>query len=256
MAKNIRDIAIAAFFFALAGFLIMGMSLGKDAFRDWKSIKAAQIENQHQTVTFLKEFAERGYDDFARAKKMELEHIQNLTQKAEQSGLFLEELGILIAARMLEDGRALPASTADEFVRESIQSIKGNHSERVGKLLDAVNEKYLREHRNASASQLTGPPVYHELPQLVVDLKKTGDRTNYIKLKVVVEIVTRDLPLLQAQELIITNKIQSFLRLQTRDDVAGGAGTEHMRNGITKIVKEVMGEVKTEGVLFREILFQ
>jgi flagellar protein FliL len=101
-----------------------------------------------------------------------------------------------------------------------------------------------------------GPPVYHEFPQLVVDLKKKGARTNYIKLKVVVEIVTRDLPLLVAQELKIVDKMQGYLRSQTRDEVAGGAGTENMRNGITKIVTEVMGEVKIEGVLFREILLQ
>ena len=101
-----------------------------------------------------------------------------------------------------------------------------------------------------------GPPVYHEFPQMVVDLKKSGKRTNYIKLKVVVEIVTRDLPLLQAKELKIVDKMQSYLRSQTRKDVAGGAGTELMREGITKIVADVMGDVKTEGVLFREILLQ
>ncbi|MBT4933788.1 MAG: flagellar basal body-associated FliL family protein [Rhodospirillaceae bacterium] len=101
-----------------------------------------------------------------------------------------------------------------------------------------------------------GPPVYHEFPQLVVDLKKKGARTNYIKLKVVVEIVTRDLPLLVAQELKIVDKMQGYLRSQTRDEVAGGAGTENMRAGITKIVTEIMGEVKVEGVLFREILLQ
>ncbi len=101
-----------------------------------------------------------------------------------------------------------------------------------------------------------GPPVYHEFPQLVVDLKKKGPRTNYIKLKVVVEIVTRDLPLLVDRELKIVDKMQGYLRSQTREDVAGGPGTENMRAGITKIVTEVMGDVKIEGVLFREILLQ
>lgn len=101
-----------------------------------------------------------------------------------------------------------------------------------------------------------GPPTYHEFPQLVVDLKKDGKRTNYIKIKIVVEIVTRDLPLLQERELKIVDKVQSYLRSQTRADVAEGAGTEHMRAGITKIVQDVMGDVKIEGVLFREILLQ
>ncbi len=101
-----------------------------------------------------------------------------------------------------------------------------------------------------------GPPVYHEFPQLVVDLKKKGKRTNYVKIKVVVEIVTRDLPLLKEQELKIVDKMQGYLRSQTRDDVAGGAGTEHMRAGITKVVEDVMGDVKIEGILFREILLQ
>lgn len=64
------------------------------------------------------------------------------------------------------------------------------------------------------------------------------------------------MPLLQAQELKILDKVQSYLRSQTREEVAEGAGTEHMRNGITNIITEVMGEVKIEGVLFREILLQ
>jgi len=101
-----------------------------------------------------------------------------------------------------------------------------------------------------------GPPVYHQFPQMVVDLKKTGSRIHYIKIKVVAEIVTRDLPLLVAAELKITDKIQTYLRSQTRKDLAGGAGTEKMRTDIDKVIAKIMGPVKVEGVLFREILLQ
>lgn len=101
-----------------------------------------------------------------------------------------------------------------------------------------------------------GPPVYHEIQQMIVDLKKTGSRTNYIKLKVVIEIVTRDLPILQGKELKIVDQLQGYLRSKTRDDVSGAAGTELMRTGITEIVEKIMGDVKIEGVLFREILLQ
>ena len=101
-----------------------------------------------------------------------------------------------------------------------------------------------------------GPRVYHEFPLLVVDLKKNGARTNYIKLKVVIKIVTRDLPLLQAQELKIVDKMQGYLRSQSREEVAGGPGRKHMRAGISQIVRDVMGEIKVEAVLFREIRLQ
>ena len=101
-----------------------------------------------------------------------------------------------------------------------------------------------------------GPPVYHEFKQVVVDLKKTGKRANYIKVKIVVEIVTRDLPVLQAAELKIMDKVQSHLRGQTRDQLAGGKGTELMRNDITKIVADILAPVEISGVLFREILLQ
>jgi hypothetical protein len=101
-----------------------------------------------------------------------------------------------------------------------------------------------------------GPPVYHEFPQMVVDLKKAGNRTNYMKIKVVVEIVTRDLPFLQQKEIIIVDEIMNYLRSQTRADVAGGRGTERMRIGIGEVIASVMGNVKFEGVLFREILLQ
>jgi len=110
-----------------------------------------------------------------------------------------------------------------------------------------------------------GPPVFHEFPLLMVDLKKVGARTNYIKVKVVAEIVTRDLPVLKEQELKIMDQIQTYLRSETRKDVSGSAGTEKMRFDIEAIVNNVLspievenvpGPIKVESVLFREILLQ
>lgn len=104
-------------------------------------------------------------------------------------------------------------------------------------------------------TELPGPPIYHEFPQLVVELKKTDNRASYIKVKVVAEIVTRDLPFLQHREKIIVDEIQRYLHTLTRDDASGGVGTERMRKGIENAIALVMGRVKLEGVLFREILF-
>jgi flagellar FliL protein len=101
-----------------------------------------------------------------------------------------------------------------------------------------------------------GPPVYHEFKQIVVDLKKTARRVHYIKVKVVVEIVTRDLPVLQAAELKIIDKVQSHLRGQTRKQLVGARGTELMRNDIAKIVSDIITPVEISGILFREILLQ
>lgn len=101
-----------------------------------------------------------------------------------------------------------------------------------------------------------GPPVYFEFKQIVVDLKKTGRRANYIKIKVVVEIVTRDLPVLQAAELKVVDKMQAHLRGQTRAQLAGAKGTELMRNDIAKIVSDILAPVEINGILFREILLQ
>ena len=36
-------------------------------------------------------------------------------------------------------------AAADELVRGAIAEVKTNHSDRVGKLLEAMNDKYLRE---------------------------------------------------------------------------------------------------------------
>lgn len=102
----------------------------------------------------------------------------------------------------------------------------------------------------------SGPPVYHEFKQIVVDLKKTGRRVHYIKVKVVVEIVTRDLPVLQAAELKVIDKVQTHLRGQTREQLVGAKGTELMRTDIAKIVNDILAPVEISGVLFREILLQ
>tara|TARA_B100000674_G_C37805358_1_gene898507 strand:+ start:224 stop:706 length:483 start_codon:yes stop_codon:yes gene_type:complete len=107
-----------------------------------------------------------------------------------------------------------------------------------------------------TTEQPSEPTVYHEFPPIVVDLKKIGKRTDYIKLKFVIEIVDRDLPLLQEQELEISDKVQSYLRSQARADVAGGKGTEYMRKGIGEIVQNIVGEARIKSVLFREIILQ
>ena len=101
-----------------------------------------------------------------------------------------------------------------------------------------------------------GPPVYHEMPQIVTDLKKVSSRTNYLKIKVVFEIVSRDKPLLEGAEIKVTDKLQTWLRSQTRKELAGGEGIEKMRLKIEKLANEVLAPAKVESVLFREVLLQ
>jgi predicted transcriptional regulator len=59
----------------------------------------------------------------------------------------MEEIAVVVGVRMLEDNSVLPPSTADEMAREAIQEITKSHSERIGKLLEAINDKFLRERR-------------------------------------------------------------------------------------------------------------
>ncbi len=138
-------------------------------------------------------------------------------------------------------------------------SSESSDAQMVPELQQIIRDLTERERLNLvelERPHVAGPPVYHEFPLLVVALKKTGSRTNYIKIKVGAEIVTRDLPLLIAAELKITGDIQSYLRSQSRNELAGGKGTEKMRSDIEKIIAGIIGPVKIEGVLFREILLQ
>ena len=102
-----------------------------------------------------------------------------------------------------------------------------------------------------------GPPVYFELPEMMVDLKPGKNRRFYITLIVVMELAgEEDKARLQEFQPRIIDSFQSYLRDQARADLVGKAGAERVRLELLTIVNDLMAPARARNVLFNKILLQ
>ncbi|MDP4795924.1 MAG: hypothetical protein NWR87_03340 [Rhodospirillales bacterium] len=144
MAKTFRDISIGIFFLVLSGMIVIG---GPKLFDEWKEAHSQRLEAQKQLVGVLNTSIEGVLAEVGNVRKLEADHFEQMKLKAENTYQFMEEISILAGVRFLEDGRIVSPSTADEMAREAIQNIRTKYSERIGKILEAANDAYLRKRR-------------------------------------------------------------------------------------------------------------
>jgi flagellar basal body-associated protein FliL len=114
---------------------------------------------------------------------------------------------------------------------------------------------------DTSALREPGPddlPMYHEFPELNLDIKSKGRRTRYIRIRMMAEVYfPENMERLQAVEPKILDGIQTYLRSKTAKELSGRAGTEAMRDAFNQIARRAMGkEHKINTILFKEILVQ
>ena len=124
--------------------------------------------------------------------------------------------------------------------------------------LETSEQAAKREAAELAAIEAALPPVFHEFPVLVVDLKQTSKkrRSPYIKITVVAELAQKNDARLKLIEVKILDGFQTHLREQTRDDVAGKAGTDKLRITFLDIVNNAMAPGRVEAVHFRQIILQ
>ena len=124
--------------------------------------------------------------------------------------------------------------------------------------LETSEQAAKREARELAAIEAALPPVFHEFPVLVVDLKQPSKkrRSPYIKISVVAELSQKNAERLKVIEVKILDGFQTHLREQTRDDVSGKAGTDKLRLAFLDIVNNAMAPGRVEAVHFRQIILQ
>lgn len=103
---------------------------------------------------------------------------------------------------------------------------------------------------------LPGPPVYHEFPEILVDLKSGRCRAPFVKLRVVAEVPEADIPRIDAALVAILDAFQAHLREQERADLVGKDGTEKLRTAFLDIINKAADPARAYNVLFREFLLQ
>jgi flagellar protein FliL len=111
----------------------------------------------------------------------------------------------------------------------------------------------------ASAANQVKPPVFLDMPDVLVNLSSTGggDRTQYLKVKVVLELPDQELSA-QIQPVMprLMDTFQTYLRELRPTDLDGSAGLYRLKEELTRRVNAAIAPGRINAVLFKEIVIQ
>src|SRR3954462_15926030 len=102
------------------------------------------------------------------------------------------------------------------------------------------------------------PAVFVDLPELLVNLSNPGsDRTQYLKIKVVLELPEQKMieqitPIMPR----VMDAFQTYLRELRPSDLDGSAGLYRLKEELTRRVNVSIAPARINAVLFKEIVVQ
>jgi flagellar FliL protein len=108
------------------------------------------------------------------------------------------------------------------------------------------------------AAATVKPAVFVDLPEVLVNLSNTGgERTQYLKVKIVLELADQTL-MQQIQPVMprLTDTFQTYLRELRPTDLDGSAGLYRLKEELTRRVNALIAPNKVNAVLFKEIVVQ
>ena len=123
-------------------------------------------------------------------------------------------------------------------------------------LLDSVLGGLTSEEAEES-SPLAGDVMFYDLPEMLVNLNTGGKQTNYLKIKVSLE-VENEAMLAQLDNLLprVVDNFQVYLRELRVEDLNGSAGLYRLKEELLVRVNTAIKPHKVNDVLFREMLVQ
>jgi flagellar FliL protein len=104
----------------------------------------------------------------------------------------------------------------------------------------------------------TKPPAFIDVPEVLVNLSTVGsDRTQYLKVKVVLEIPDAALsPQIESTMPRVMDAFQTYLRELRPTDLDGSAGLYRLKEELTRRVNTAIAPSRITAVLFKEIVVQ
>jgi flagellar FliL protein len=107
------------------------------------------------------------------------------------------------------------------------------------------------------AEEETGPSVYYEVPEMLVNLNSSGRKTGYLKISVSLEVGSEeDFTRLDLVLPRIVDDFQVYLRELRIEDLHGSAGLQRLREELFMRVSNAAAPTVVRDVLFREMLVQ
>jgi flagellar FliL protein len=102
------------------------------------------------------------------------------------------------------------------------------------------------------------PPTFVDVPEVLVNLSNVGtDRTQYLKVKIVLEIPDATMqPQIQSSMPRVMDAFQTYLRELRPTDLDGSAGLYRLKEELTRRVNAAISPSRVSAVLFKEIVVQ
>ena len=102
------------------------------------------------------------------------------------------------------------------------------------------------------------PPAFFDVPEVLVNLSNTtGDRTQYLKVKIVLELPDSSMqPQVQNTLPRVMDTFQTYLRELRASDLEGSAGLYRLKEELTRRVNVAIAPGRINAVLFKEIVVQ
>jgi flagellar protein FliL len=118
------------------------------------------------------------------------------------------------------------------------------------------------DHRSAAAAVAAAqvkPPVFVDMPDVLVNLSSSGggDRTQYLKVKIALELPDEAVSA-QIQPIMprLLDTFQTYLRELRPTDLDGSAGLYRLKEELTRRVNASIAPNRINAVLFKEIVIQ
>lgn len=102
------------------------------------------------------------------------------------------------------------------------------------------------------------PPEYVEVPDILVNLAKApGERTQYLKVKVVLEVKDKpEIEKIKPAMPRLMDIFQTYLRELRPSDLNGSVGLFRLKEELTRRVNAALSPDQVSAVLFKEVVIQ
>jgi flagellar FliL protein len=119
---------------------------------------------------------------------------------------------------------------------------------------------FFRQHgedKKAEVAQVK-PPVFVDVPDMLVNLVGApGDRVQYLKVKLVLEVKEeKQVEAIKPNLPRVTDIFQTYLRELRPADLNGSAGLFRLKEELTRRVNNAVAPIQVSAVLFKEIVIQ
>jgi len=114
------------------------------------------------------------------------------------------------------------------------------------------------KHEAKPAAPVVKPVVFVDLPEVLVNLSTSaGDRTQYLKVKMTLEVADQQL-MTQIQPMMprVMDTFQTYLRELRPSDLDGSAGLYRLKEELTRRVNATITPNRVNALLFKEIVVQ